>query len=259
MYIANFFRSLAAFSLGLLLAISTARAESLTISAAISMKDALIDAGHAFEAKTGDQLTFNFLASGPLMKQIEEGAPVDIFVSASHKQMDELKAKGLIDPVTERIIAKGELVLIVPVDEKDSPTNFAQLADSKFKRIAIGEPNSVPAGDYAMQTLRSLNLADVLKDRLQTAINVRQVLDYVERGEVDAGIVYRTDALSSGGKVRIVATADESTHKPIDYPAAVIKGSKAPAEAEKFLQYLGSSDGQGILKNHGFVAAAAKK
>jgi molybdate transport system substrate-binding protein len=251
-------RLLRHFALCVLL-ISSARADSLTVSAAISMKDALTDAGHAFEARTGDHLTFNFLASGPLMKQIEEGAPVDVFVSAAHKQMDELKDKALIDPATERIIAKGQLVLIVPADEKDPPTSFAELADPKFKRIAIGEPNSVPAGDYAMQTLRSLNLADVLKDRLQTAINVRQVLDYVERGEVDAGIVYRTDALSSNGKVRIVAVADESTHKPIDYPAAVIKASKAPAEAEKFLEFLASPDGQDILKNRGFVAGTAQK
>ena len=232
---------------------------SLTVSAAISLKDGLTDAGQEFEQKTGDHLSFNFLASGPLMKQIEEGAPVDVFISAAHKQMDELKSANLIDEATERVVAKGQLVLIVPADEKDPPTSFARLTDPKYKRIAIGEPNSVPAGDYAMQTLRSLNLADVLQDRLQTAINVRQVLDYVERGEVDAGIVYRTDALSSRGKARIVATADESTHKPIDYPAAVIKASKEPAEAEKFLEFLVSSDGQGILKNRGFVAAVAQK
>jgi molybdate transport system substrate-binding protein len=234
--------------------VPVACADSLTISAAASMKDALTDAGHQFEQKTGDPLTFSFLASGPLMKQIEEGAPVDVFISAAIKQMDELRTEKLIDEATERVIAKGELVLIVPVDEKDAPSSFADLADPKYKRIGIGEPKSVPAGDYAMETLRSLHLADAVKDRLQTAANVRQVLTYVERGEVDAGIVYRTDALSSK-KVRIVAVAEQSTHKPIEYPAAVIKSSKEHDEAERFLEFLGSAQGKDVLKRYGFLIA----
>ena len=235
------------------------RAATLTVSAAISMKDGLTDAGQQFEQTTGDHLTFNFLASGPLMKQIEEGAPVDIFFSAAHKQMDQLKSENLIDDSTQRIVARGELVLIVPADAKDPPTSFAELNSPKCKRIAIGEPKSVPAGDYAMQTLKSLNLADVLAPRLQTAANVRQVLDYVERGEVDAGLVYRTDALSSGGKVRIVAVADESTHQPIEYPGAVIKSSKEHEEAQKFLEFLSSTQGEDVLARHGFLSHDQKK
>jgi molybdate transport system substrate-binding protein len=187
------------------------------------------------------------------MKQIEEGAPVDVFISAANKQMDALRAEKLIDEATERVIGRGELVLIVPADEKDPPASFADLADPKFKRIAIGEPNSVPAGDYAMQTLKSLHVADAVKDRLQTGANVRQVLNYVERGEVDAGIVYRTDALTSK-KVRIVAVAEESTHKPIEYPAAVIKSSKEHDEAEKFLEFLSSPAGKDMLGRYGFLS-----
>jgi molybdate transport system substrate-binding protein len=230
----------------------------LAVSAAISMKDGLSDAGHLFEQKTGDHLTFNFLASGPLMKQIEEGAPVDVFISAAHKQMDDLNAANLIDAATERVVAKGELVMIVPADEKDAPISFAELDSPKCKRLAIGEPKSVPAGDYAMQTLRSLNLADKLEDRLVTAANVRQVLDYVERGEVDAGLVYRTDAQSSNGKVRIVAVADESTHQPIEYPGAVIKSSKEHDEALHFLEFLTSTEGEDALTRHGFLNPAPK-
>jgi molybdate transport system substrate-binding protein len=226
----------------------------LNISAAASMKDAITDAGHEFQQKTGDELTFSFLASGALMKQIEEGAPVDVFISAAHKQMDQLQAEKLIDDASERVIAKGELVLIVPADEQDAPTSFADLANPKYKGIAIGEPNSVPAGDYAMQTLRSLHLADAVKDRLQTAASVRQVLDYVERGEVDAGIVYHTDALTSK-KVRIVAVAQASTHKPIEYPAAVIKSSKEHDEAQKFLDFLSSQEGRDVLERYGFLNA----
>jgi molybdate transport system substrate-binding protein len=241
-----------------LLAHSTCGAD-LTISAAISMKDALTNAGHLFEQKTGDHLTYNFLASGPLMKQIEEGAPVDVFVSAAHKQMDQLKTENLIDNSTERVIAKGELVLIVPSDENDPPTTFAELYSPKCTHLAIGEPKSVPAGEYAMQTLTALHLADALKDRFVIGVNVRQVLDYVERGEVNAGLVYRTDALSSNGRVRIIAVADESTHKPIEYPAAVIKASKEHDEAVKFLNFLSLPDGETALKQHGFLAAEPTK
>jgi molybdate transport system substrate-binding protein len=245
--------------LGSVSACVPAPAADLTVSAAISMKDGLSDAGHQFEQTTGDRLTFNFLASGPLMKQIEEGAPVDVFVSAAHNQMDELRSQNLIDTTTERVIAKGELVLIVPADEKDPPTSFAELNGPKCLRLAIGEPKSVPAGDYAMQTLHALKLDESLKDKLQTAANVRQVLDYVEQGEVNAGIVYRTDALSSNGKVRIVAVADESTHKPIEYPAAVVKASKEHEEADRFLEFLSSSQGQDVLVRLGFARVEPKK
>lgn len=233
-----------------------AHADELTISAAISMRDALTDAGNQFERTTGDRLTYNFLASGPLMKQIEEGAPVDLFVSAAHKQMDELRSLHLIDDLAEAVIARGELVLIVPGDAKDAPSSFAELANPKYQRIAIGEPKSVPAGEYAMQTLQSLGLADELKDRLITGASVRQVLAYVEAGEVSAGLVYRTDALGSGGQVRIVAVADEASHHPIEYPAAVIKASKEAAEAGRFLDFLLSAEGQEILTKHGFLRAS---
>jgi molybdate transport system substrate-binding protein len=242
-----------------LLLAAPAFAADLTISAAISMKDGLSDAGKIFEQKSGDHLTFNFLASGPLMKQIEEGAPVDVFVSAAHKQMDELKSQKLIDDSTEKVIARGQLVLIVPADEKNPPTSFAELSSSKCKRLAIGEPKSVPAGDYAIQTLQAMKLAESLADKLETAANVRQVLDYVEKGEVDAGLVYRTDALSAGDKVRIVAVADESTHQPIEYPAAVIKASKQHDEAAKFLDFLASSEGQAALERRGFSRADQQK
>ena len=232
-------------------------AADITVSAAISLKEALADAGRAFEKKTGDHVSFNFLASGPLMKQIENGAPVDVFVSAAHKQLDDLKKENLIDRATERVVAKNQLVLVVPSGAINSPGKFEDLSDARFQRIAIGEPRSVPAGDYAMQTLAALKLTDALKDRLKMGANVRQVLDYVERGEVDAGIVYRTDALISGGKVRIVATADESTHQPIEYPGAVIAASKQHDDALHFLEFLHSTDGTEILTRYGFASATS--
>jgi molybdate transport system substrate-binding protein len=228
---------------------------NLTASAAISLKDALTDAGKRFEQKTGDQLSFNFLSSGALARQIERGAPADLFISAARKQIDELSDKHLIDPATIQVIARGQLVLIAPADEKNPPVSFTDLADPRFARIAIGEPATVPAGDYAMQTLRALKLDGLLAPRLQTAANVRQVLQYVERGEVDAGIVYRSDALAGGDRIRIVAVADPSTHQPIEYPGAVIAESASPAEARRFLDFLRSADEQDALVRLGFDRA----
>jgi molybdate transport system substrate-binding protein len=259
MYIATLRRIGPLFSIGAVLWLQPVLGATLTISAASSMTDAMNDAGHQFERKSGDHLVFNFLASGPLAKQIEEGAPIDLFISAADKQMEELKRAHLIDPATERVVARGEMVLIVPAGAKDPPTSFAELAGPRCKRLAIGAPKSVPAGDYAMQTLKSLHLAQALESRLVMAVNVRQVLDYVERGEVDAGLVYRTDALISKGKVKIVATADESTHQPIEYPAAVVKSSRNSAEAEGFLDFLGSSQGRDTLARYGFLSGEPKK
>ena len=236
----------------------TGRAEDITVSAAISMKDALGDAGAAFEKATGDHVSFNFLASGPLMKQIEQGAPVDVYISAAREQMDELEKKHLIDQATRKNVARGELVLIVPADSQiEPPKKIDDLTDGRFKRIGIGDPASVPAGRYATESLHALHLSELLKSRLQIGINVRQVLDYVEKGEVDAGLVYRTDAIQAGDKVHVVCVVPDETHTPIEYPAAVIKESKHAADSEKFLDYLLSAPGRSILAQHGFVEPVA--
>jgi molybdate transport system substrate-binding protein len=237
----------------LLIATDFARAEDITVSAAISLKDSLEAVRQQHETKTGDHLKFTFASSGQLAAQIKNGAPVDLFISAARKQVDDLNAAGKTDKATATVVATNELVLIVPTDSQSAPKSFDELAGDKVKRIGVGEPRTVPAGDYAQQVLQHLKLTEKVKGRLVYGLNVRQVLQYVERGEVEAGIVYTSDAKESGEKVKVVATADRSWHKPIEYWAVVVTGSKHAAGAKTFLEYLQSEPAQAILKANGFV------
>jgi molybdate transport system substrate-binding protein len=240
---------------GVLLIAATARSESATVSAAISLKDAISEIGATLKQQTGVDVQFQFGASGKLAEQIKQGAPVDLFISAAWKQVKDLAADGSVDEKTARVIARNTLVLIVPANAANPPAGFKELADARFKRIAIGEPRTVPAGDYAMQVLESLKIADVVGKRLVFGANVRQVLDYVERGEVDAGIVYRTDALESGEKVKLIATADAKLHQPIEYPAVVVKSAANRTSAERFVDFLSRPEAAKIFEAHGFSSA----
>jgi len=233
-----------------------ARGDSITVSTAISMKDALEEVARSYEARSGDDVQLNFGSSGQLMTQIARGAPVDVFISAAEEQMDQLARDKQIDPQTRVDVAGNRLVLIVPGDPTGAPTSFEGLADKRFKRISIGQPESVPAGKYAMQVLTRLDLIDAVRERLVSGANVRQVLRYVERGEVEAGIVYRTDVLAAG-KVCVVATADASWHDPIRYPAAVVSASKHPEAARRFVEFLRRDEAQQILHRHGFTSPPA--
>ncbi|MGE5611033.1 MAG: molybdate ABC transporter substrate-binding protein [Bacillota bacterium] len=228
-------------------------AESITVSAAVSLKEAMDNIARSYEADTSERVNFSFGSSGQLMAQIKSGAPVDLFISAAGKQVDDLSALGLVDDTTRRIVAGNALVLIVPANAKRAPSTFKDLTDSRYGRLAIGEPQTVPAGQYAMQVMTTLKLADLVADRVVYGSNVRQVLDYVGRGEVAAGVVYATDAKQPGSKVRIVATADCSWHDPIQYPAVVVKASRRQAAAKRFLNYLSSRKAREILANKGFV------
>jgi molybdate transport system substrate-binding protein len=242
---------LRAFLLSLLFA-TTTLADTLTVSAAISLKEPLTAIAADFTKETGHDLRLSFGSSGQLFGQIKNGAPVDLFISAASKQIDDLERLDLLVKDSRRTIATNALVLIVPADAKDPPTTFEDLAHPRFRRIAIGDPRTVPAGDYAMQTLASLKLTQKLAPRLVTATNVRQALDYVERNEAAAGIVYLTDARSSD-KVKIAATAAPSTHQPIVYPAAIMKTTKSPAAARKFLDYLAAEKARKTLADAGFT------
>jgi len=237
----------------LLLASSIARGEDITVSAAISLKGSLEAMRPQYETKTGDRLKFTFASSGQLAAQIKNGAPVDLFISAARKQVDELNSAGKTDKATATVVAGNELVLIVPTDSQSAPKSFDELAGDKVRRIGVGEPKTVPAGDYAQQVLASLKLTEKLKGRLVYGLNVRQVVQYVERGEVEAGIVYTSDAKEAGDKVKVVATADPSWHKPIEYWAVVVVDSKHAAAAKNFLAYLESEPAQTILKANGFL------
>lgn len=230
--------------------------ESLTISAAASLKDAFNEIAVLFESKNGKKVSFNFGASGTLQKQIETGSPVDIFASSGEKQMDELTEKGLIETKSRHNFAQNQLVLIVPKDSKITANNFSELKNPEIKKIAVGEPKTVPVGQYTEQVFDKLNLKNDLQPKLISAQDVRQVLDYVERGEVDAGIVYTTDAKIVGDKVRVVAIAPFDSHKPIVYPIAAIKDSSNKKLTEEFIQFLVSEEGQNILQKYGFLAVS---
>ncbi|HEY2848075.1 MAG TPA: molybdate ABC transporter substrate-binding protein, partial [Pyrinomonadaceae bacterium] len=167
----------------------------LIVSAAASLKDAFGEVAAIYKQRTGQEVTFNFGASGTLEKQIETGADVDVFASAGKEQMDQLASKGLIDDTTRHDFAKNELVLIVPQDSKLRIATLDDLRGADVKRIAVGNPKTVPAGQYAKEVFGSMKVDDAFRQKLVLAEDVRQVLDYVIRGEVDAGLVYRTDAL----------------------------------------------------------------
>ena len=225
----------------------------LTISAAVSLKDALAEIQtNCAKAKPNVKLVFNLGASGSLQKQIEQGAPADIFISAAPKQMDELAAKNLINKATRKNLVENKLVLIVPLDSKLTLSKFEDLLKPEVKQISVGEPSVVPAGQYAQEVLQKLSIWDKVKEKAVLAKDVRTVLTYVETGNVDAGIVYKTDAASSK-KIKIAATAPEGSHKPIIYPAAVLSGAKQSKAAEEFLAYLSGPEGKTVLEKYGFV------
>lgn len=251
-------RTVAAF-LGAIGIASVAFAETITASAAVSLRDALTQVAASYKTATGDDVQFTFGASGQLANQIQGGAPVDLFISAANKQVDDLIKSGSAIPESRKIIAGNSLVVITPADAKSKPASLKDLADAAFARIAMGEPKTVPAGQYAEQSLKRAEVYDVVKNKLVFASNVRQVLDYVERGEVSAGLVYGTDARISGDKVKVAFTVNESDHDPIVYPAVIVTASKKQEAAAKFLTYLQSADAQTKLQSFGFTPPEEKK
>lgn len=234
------------------------RDENLTVSAAISLKDAFSEIGILFESETGKKIDFNFGASGALQQQIENGAPVDVFASAGEKQVIELEDRGFVEKNSERAFAGNSLVLIVPAKSNSGISSFADLPASSVKKIAIGNPKTVPAGQYAQEFLQNSAISESVQGKLIFAENVRQVLEYVSRGEVDAGIVYLTDALEEKSNVRIAAEADSALHSPILYPIAVITNVKQMQAAKAFTEFVRGAKAQEILRKYGFKSAGEK-
>jgi len=232
--------------------------KAVGVSAAISLKDALSELKKLYEKKDpGVELEFNLGSSGQLQKQIEEGAPVDLFISAGKKQMDELAAKGLIAPGTRADLLGNELVLIVTKEKEKEIKGFADLS-RKGVTFSIGQPETVPAGKYALETLTSLKLWEGLSGRVVYAKDVRQVLAYVDSGNVDAGLVYRSDAVALKGAV-IAAVAPRGSHSPIVYPAAIVKGARNMKAAEKFLAFLKTPEASAVFARFRFVPLAGKR
>jgi len=227
-------------------------AAELTVSAAISLKDSLDEISQLYRAESPDvTIHTNYGASGTLQRQVEEGAPVDIFISASPNQMDALESKGLVVAGTRRDLVKNSVVLIVPKG-KSGVSSFADLTRAEVKVIAVGEPQTVPAGKYAQEVLTHLGLYGQLKPKFVLGKDVRQVLTYVASGNADAGIVYATDAKISSD-VTVVATAPEDSHSPVVYPVAILKSSKNLDAAKSFLAFLTGEKSRAVFIKFGFL------
>ncbi|WP_414623946.1 molybdate ABC transporter substrate-binding protein [Calothrix sp. CCY 0018] len=225
---------------------------TLLVSTAASLKDVMEEIkGNYQRSNSGVTINYNFGASGALLQQIQQGAPADIFLSAGKKQVDTLEQSGKLVAGTRSVLVKNRLVLIVP-KSKVGVTSFFNLTRDDIKKIAIGEPRSVPAGQYGEQVLQKLGIYNKVKSKLVFANNVRQVLAAVEAGNADAGLVYRTDAKISN-KVKTVVAADEKYHSPIVYPMAVLKQSKKVAAAKEFVNYLSTEPAQAVFKKYGFI------
>ncbi|HSE94686.1 MAG TPA: molybdate ABC transporter substrate-binding protein [Methylomirabilota bacterium] len=234
--------------------VALARSQELTVSAAISTREAVEALGRELAAaRPGLVLRFNFGSSGELQKQIEAGAPVDVFVSAAAGPMDQLAQKGLIVAASRRVFARNALTIVKPADSRLDLARPADLLDPRVSRIVIGNPRTVPAGQYAEESLRALGLWDRLRSKLVLAENVRQALDYVVRGEVDAGFVYTTDAATRRGGVREAFRPGEDTYRPVIYPVATVAGTRHPVLAAAFIDALAGLHGQSVLRRLGFL------
>jgi len=223
----------------------------IMVSAAASMKDSMTEIQKAYALKTpAVKLTIVYGASGTLQQQIEQGAPVDLFISAGKTQMDALEAKNLLVKESKIDLVGNELVLVTGKDNSQV-TSLEDLSKTGVIKIGIGTPESVPAGKYAQEALTNLKLWDKLQTKLVMAKDVTQVLTYVETGNAEAGFVYQSDALGST-KVKVVTVVPTSSHKAIVYPAAVISATKNKQLTEDFLKYLQSPDAQQVFVKYGF-------
>jgi molybdate transport system substrate-binding protein len=223
----------------------------LTVSAAASMQVALTEIKKIYEKENPNvTLFFNFGASGALQKQIEQGAPVDLFLSAALENFTTLSKNGLIDNEHQIELVGNQLVLI---QGENSTKEIAGLSElTEVNKISIGTPETVPAGKYAKETLENLNLWNDLQGKLILAKDVRQVLTYVETNNVDAGIVYKTDTMQSS-KIKIVESIDPNTHSPIIYPLGIIKETNHKKEAVHFFDFLQNQQTKSIFEKHGFL------
>jgi molybdate transport system substrate-binding protein len=223
----------------------------LTISAAASLQNALEEIKTIYEKANPDvTLTYNFGSSGALQQQIEQGAPTDIFMSAANKQMDTLKDKRLMVDDTISSLLKNEVVLITPKDSTLDITSFDDIL--KAKVIALGDPESVPAGQYAEQVFSSIGILDKVKEQATYAKDVTEVLTWVSTGNAEAGVVYQTDALSTND-VKIIANAPEGSHDDVVYPVGVVKASKEAQASKAFLNYLRTEEAMQIFVKYGFT------
>lgn len=226
---------------------------TLSISAAASLTDALTEINNLYTKDHSNvTITPNFASSGTLQKQIEQGAPCDVFISAAASQMDNLEKGSLIVTGSRKNLLNNKVVLIVPADSNLGLASFNDLTKDTVKKIAIGDPKSVPAGTYGQQAFDKLGITESIQSKLILGSDVRQVLSYVESGDVNAGIVYSTDAAVSS-KVKVVASAPDEINVKIVYPIAVIKASKNTDAAQDYIDYLFTAKAKEIFEKFGFT------
>jgi molybdate transport system substrate-binding protein len=240
---------------GMLQALAPAQGQTVTVFAAASLRTALDGIAAEWRKETGKTARLSYAASGPLAKQIEAGAPADIFISADVPWMDYAAERKLIKAETRRNLLGNALVLVAPADSAAQPMEFNAQTDltallGKYGRLAMGQPKSVPAGAYAEQALTSLGLWDKVKNRVAQTESVRATLLFVARGEAPAGIVYRSDAHAEP-KVKVLGTFPDSSHAPIVYPIAIIAASANP-DAKAFYDYLATPAAGAIFKRESF-------
>lgn len=232
-------------------AASAASAGEVVVSAASSLTNAFREAATSYEAQhPGTKISLNFAASGVLLQQIVKGAPVDVFASADQETMDTAQKQGLVTAAGRRDFVSNSLVLVVPSDSKLKMTSLADLGQASVTRVAIANPASVPVGRYAEQALQTAKLWDSVQAKAISTQNVRQSLDYVARGEVDAGFVYGTDAAIMKDKVRIAF--DVALETPVRYPVAVLKEAPHAVEAKGFMDFIVSAPALAIFAKYGF-------
>ena len=225
----------------------------LNISAAASLKEAMADIQTEFKKVNPNvTLTVNFGASGSLQQQIEQGAPCDIFISAGQSQMKALNEKSLLLENTKKDLVKNDLVL---VGSKDTTvTSLADLTSDKIKKIAVGEPASVPAGKYADEVFTKLGIKDAVASKLVFAKDVKEVLAWTTSGNTEVGFVYKSDALSSNS-AKIIEIVAEDKHSPITYPIGIIKTSKNPDVSKAFEDFLFTDTCKTIFEKYGYGLA----
>ena len=231
---------------------SEKKTATLTIPAAASLTDVTEDIAEKYKEKEPNvELRFSYGSSGALQTQIEEGADTDVFMSAAQKQMDALSKKNLINKKSRTNLLENKLVLIVPKGSKTSVKTFEDLADSGVKKVALGEPKAVPVGQYSEGVFQKLGILDKIKKKANYGSDVRQVLTWVESGEVDCGVVYMTDAKISK-KIKVVCEAPKKAADPVIYPVAVLKDSRHQKEAQKFVDYLKTDEILKLFESYGF-------
>lgn len=231
--------------------------KSLDVAAAASLRESVSDIAARFENEHHVKVNLTFNASGTLATQIEHGAPADVFISAANEQVQQLEHVDLVLDASRKIVAGNQMVLIAPPGSKI--TSFEDLKSKSVEHVAIGQPDSVPAGKYAAQTFRSLGIYDEVEGKLLFATNVRQVLEYVTRGDVDAGMVYLSDARSAGESVKICAMASPDSHDPIEYAAVVIKTSDTPDLSRAFIEMMCDDAARSVFESSGFTVPTTQQ